>query len=101
MAWDLLSEVERLPTSGLGVGSHSENWGRFWNSNHIKRWGEGICRLQADLQSPWACQVKLEGYWKGADLLVGLGFQLGRFGAILEFKQHKAMGRGNLHTAGS
>ena len=43
----------------------------------------------------------LDGCWKVLGQLVGLGFQLGRFGSILEFKQHKAMGRGNLHTTGS
>ena len=43
----------------------------------------------------------LDDCWKIGSLLVGLGFQLGRFGAILEFKKHKAMGRGILHTAGS
>ena len=42
----------------------------------------------------------LNGCWKVVAVLVGLGFQLGKFGSILEFKQHKAMGRGNLHTAG-
>ena len=45
--------------------------------------------------------MKLEGYWKAIDLLVGWQVKLGRFGAILELKSGKLMGIGNLYAASS